>query len=165
MGKHPLRRVNERQRQDAPFLTPTMSSSNFTPTPSESALVNRIFTLFDTQKFGVLTGEVAVKAFAGANLSPTLLGEIWNIADEDNNGWLSRKGVSIAIRLIGWAQKGEKMSKDLLGRRKSCPPCSSPSLTRPKLDHCPLLMALQSYHSRILVFHYPSHLLPRPSLH
>ena len=108
-----------------------MSSSNFTPTPSESALVNRIFTLFDTQKFGVLTGDVAVKAFAGANLSPTHLGEIWNIADEDNNGWLSRKGVSIAVRLIGWAQKGEKVSKDLLGRRKPCPLCITPSLIRP----------------------------------
>ncbi|KAF8626191.1 hypothetical protein AX15_005071 [Amanita polypyramis BW_CC] len=93
-----------------------MSTTNFSPTPPETALVNQIFVLFDSQKLGVLTGDVAVKAFAGAKLPPTVLGEIWNIADEENKGWLSRKGVSIAMRLIAWAQKGENISKDLLGR-------------------------------------------------
>lgn len=93
-----------------------MSTATFSLTSPETSLVNQIFSTFDSQKLGVLTGEVAVKAFSGANLAPTVLREIWNIADEDNKGWLSRRGVSIAVRLMGWAQKGEKVSKDLLGR-------------------------------------------------
>ena len=41
-----------------------------------------------------------------SNLPPSVLGEIWTFADADNNGWLTKKGVAVAVRLIGWAQKG-----------------------------------------------------------
>jgi hypothetical protein len=91
-------------------------SSHFTPTPAELALVNQIFTQADTQKIGILTGDVAVRLFGGAKLAPTVLGEIWNLADEDNNGFLTRKGVAVAVRLMGWAQKGEKISQALLSK-------------------------------------------------
>ena len=93
-------------------------SSNFTPSPAELALVNQIFAQADPQKLGILTGDVAVRVFGGAKLSPTALGEIWNIADEDNNGWLSKKGVSVAVRLMGWAQKGEKIVPALVNKRE-----------------------------------------------
>lgn len=92
--------------------------SKFTPTPAELALVDQIFNKVDTQKLGILTGDVAVKVFGGAKLSPTVLGEIWGIADEDNNGWLPRKGVAIALRLIAWAQKGETVTPGLVFKRK-----------------------------------------------
>ncbi|KAI0747860.1 hypothetical protein C8Q80DRAFT_1353774 [Daedaleopsis nitida] len=82
--------------------------SKFTPTPSEVAIINQIFAQADTQKLGVITGDAAVKIFSGSKLSPTVLAEIWNIADEDNNGVLTRKGVGIAIRLLGHAQRGER---------------------------------------------------------
>lgn len=91
-------------------------SSHFTPTAAELALVSQIFAQADTQKIGILTGDVAVRVFSGAKLPPTVLGEIWNTADEDNNGFLTRKGVAIAVRLIGWAQKGEKVSQALLSK-------------------------------------------------
>ncbi|KAG1774243.1 hypothetical protein EV702DRAFT_1125856 [Suillus placidus] len=91
-------------------------SSNFAPTPAELALVNQIFTQADTQKIGILTGDVAVKVFQGANLAPTVLGEIWNISDDDNNGFLTKKGVSIAVRLMGYAQKGQKVDKSLVNK-------------------------------------------------
>jgi epidermal growth factor receptor substrate 15 len=93
-------------------------SSTFTPSPSELALVNQIFVQADPQKLGILTGDVAVRVFGGAKLSPTVLGEIWSIADEENNGWLSKKGVAIAVRLMGWAQKGEKVSEALINKRE-----------------------------------------------
>lgn len=93
-------------------------STKFSPTPVELALVSQIFAQGDPQKLGILTGDVAVKIFGGAKLPPTLLGEIWSIADEDNNGWLPKKGVAIAIRLMGWAQKGEKISQELVYKRK-----------------------------------------------
>ncbi|KAH7889962.1 hypothetical protein F5I97DRAFT_615298 [Phlebopus sp. FC_14] len=91
-------------------------ASKFTPTSAELALANQIFVQADTQKVGILTGDVAVKVFGGAKLSPTILGEIWGIADDDNNGFLTRKGVTIAVRLMGWAQKGEKVSQALINK-------------------------------------------------
>ena len=91
--------------------------SVFSPTPAELAVVSQIFSQADPQKTGVLTGEVAVKVFGGAKLPPTTLGTIWNISDEDDKGWLPKRGVAIAVRLIGWAQKGEKITKDLVKKR------------------------------------------------
>lgn len=78
--------------------------------------MNQIFAQADTQKIGILTGDVAVKVFQGAKLAPTVLGEIWNIADDDNNGFLTKKGVSIAVRLMGHAQKGQKVDKSLVNK-------------------------------------------------
>ncbi|KAF5372949.1 hypothetical protein D9758_001736 [Tetrapyrgos nigripes] len=91
-------------------------SSSFVPTQAEASLVNQVFVQGDPQKLGILTGDVAVRIFGGAKLPPTVLGEIWGIADEENNGWLSRKGCAIAVRLMGWAQKGEKVSKELINK-------------------------------------------------
>ncbi|KAL0578244.1 hypothetical protein V5O48_003739 [Marasmius crinis-equi] len=96
-------------------------SSSFSPTQAELALVAQIFAQTDSQKLGILKGDDAVRIFGGAKLAPTLLGEIWSIADEDNNGWLSRKSTAAALRLIAWAQKGEKVSKDLISKRKLLP--------------------------------------------
>ncbi|TFY65462.1 hypothetical protein EVG20_g5572, partial [Dentipellis fragilis] len=94
--------------------------ASFSPTQSESSLVNAIFAKNDPQKFGVITGEVAVNIFGGAKLPSTVLGEIWSIADNENNGFLTRKGVGVALRLIGWAQNGETVSKDRINKR-TCP--------------------------------------------
>jgi len=89
-----------------------------TPTHGEVALVNQIFTKHDPQKFNVITGDVAVNIFGGAGLNATTLGQIWGIADEDKKGFLNRKGVSAAVRLIGWAQKGEVISAELVNKRE-----------------------------------------------
>ncbi|KAJ3508199.1 hypothetical protein NLJ89_g5886 [Agrocybe chaxingu] len=91
-------------------------SSNFSPTPAELTLVSQIFAQADPQKLGVLTGDVAVRVLTGAKLPPVTLGEIWNISDEENKGWLPKRGVAIAVRLIGWAQKGEKITQALVNK-------------------------------------------------
>ncbi|KAJ3572813.1 hypothetical protein NP233_g2832 [Leucocoprinus birnbaumii] len=91
-------------------------SASFTATPAELALVNQIFAQADKQKLNILNGDVAVQVFGGAKLPGTVLGEIWNIADEENNGWLSRTGTAKALRLIGHAQKGTKVSSALLSK-------------------------------------------------
>ena len=110
--------------------------SKFTPTPAEVALINQIFVQADTQKLGVITGEAAVKIFSGTKLSPTVLAEVWNIADEDNNGVLTRKGVGIAIRLLGHAQRGERVSDALVTKREQPPSCLS-SIERVCRRVCP----------------------------
>ncbi|CAL1703981.1 unnamed protein product [Somion occarium] len=88
--------------------------SKFTPTAAEVALVNQIFAQADTQKLGVVTGDAAVKIFGGSKLSPSVLAEVWALADEDNNGVLTRKGVAVAVRLLGHAQHGEGVSDALV---------------------------------------------------
>ncbi|KAI5124051.1 hypothetical protein M0805_003880 [Coniferiporia weirii] len=90
--------------------------SSFAPTQQELALVNQVFVAADPSKLGIITGDAAVKVFAGAKLAPTALGEIWSISDKDNNGFLTKKGVAIALRLIGHAQKGEPVKESLLDR-------------------------------------------------
>ena len=93
-------------------------ATSFSPTQGEVVLVNQIFNKHDPQKFGIITGDVAVNIFGGANLNAVILGQIWGIADADKQGFLTRKGVSIAVRLIGWAQKGEAISADLVNKRE-----------------------------------------------
>ena len=92
--------------------------STFNPTPSEIALTSQIFAVADPQNVGIVTGDTAVKILAGANLSHAVLGEIWAIADKDNNGFLTKKGVAIALRLIGFAQKGESITEAMLDKRE-----------------------------------------------
>lgn len=100
--------------------------STLNPSPAENALVSQLFTKYDTQQLGILTGDVAVKAFAGSKLPATTLGEIWSIADKENNGFLTRKGVAAALRLIGHAQKGESVTEALLDKRMLRVPIPSP---------------------------------------
>jgi epidermal growth factor receptor substrate 15 len=93
-------------------------STNFVPTQAEIALTNAIFAQADPKGLGAITGDVAVRTFAGAKLSPTVLGEIWDIADEDGRGRLSKRGVNIAVRLMGHAQAGTAVTPSLIGQRK-----------------------------------------------
>lgn len=93
--------------------------AKFVPSPQEVALVNQIFIQTDSQKIGVVTGEAAVKVFSGSKLPPSVLAEVWNLADEDNKGVLTRKDVAVAIRLLGHAQRGETLSEALIHQSTS----------------------------------------------
>jgi epidermal growth factor receptor substrate 15 len=93
-------------------------SSEFTPSQAEVALTAKIFEKADTSQLGILTGDVAVAVFSGFKLSATVLGEVWAIADKENNGFLTKKGVAIALRLMGHAQRGEQVTEALLTKRR-----------------------------------------------
>ena len=58
------------------------------------------------------------EAFGNTGLPAHALEDVWEIAGKDDNGFLTRKGVSIALRLIGHAQRGEPVSEALLSRRE-----------------------------------------------
>jgi epidermal growth factor receptor substrate 15 len=94
-------------------------SKSFAPSPQELALVGQIFARVDKQKLGILTGDVAVEVFQGSHLPAQTLGEIWQLADSDNQGFLTRKGVAVALRLIGHAQKGETVTAAYANKRTS----------------------------------------------
>lgn len=79
----------------------------------ERRLFGQLFSAADTEKIGVVTGEVAVKFFEKTRLSPDVLGEIWQIADNENRGLLTPAGFGIVLRLIGYAQAGQPVSAEL----------------------------------------------------
>ncbi|GAA5913224.1 hypothetical protein JCM5296_006858 [Sporobolomyces johnsonii] len=80
------------------------SLSAYRPTPNEKEAYSYLFNKADTDSLGVLTGDLAVPFFSHSSLPPVLLGEIWQIADPDNSGFLSPERFGVACRLIGHAQ-------------------------------------------------------------
>src|SRR6202051_3349265 len=94
------------------------TAMSFLPSLSERLLVRQILAKADPERRGTFTREVALKAFVDVKLLDAMLHDIWIIADYDDNGWLSERGLAIAVRLLGWAQKGEKVTEALTYRRK-----------------------------------------------
>ncbi|KAK7470982.1 hypothetical protein VKT23_002396 [Stygiomarasmius scandens] len=87
---------------------------SFIPTPDEVSLAERILSAQKTPNF--LAPDAAVEILADCGLSHEVLAEIWNLADDGPKGYLLAKDVALALRLVGWAQAGENISQDLVGR-------------------------------------------------
>ena len=111
---------HSRTRRSPIFPSPTTEIMVFTSSPAELALVAKIFAKADPRNTGVVTADAAIKIIGGSNLSVEVLGNIWDIADKDNNGRLSRKGVAVAVRLIGWAQQGKLNVTEASANRREC---------------------------------------------
>lgn len=60
----------------------------------------------DPEASGIVTGEKARATFEKSGLPPNVLGEIWQLADHNNLGFLSQFGFCYAMRLIGYTQAG-----------------------------------------------------------
>ncbi|KAI4198366.1 MAG: hypothetical protein LQ350_005303 [Teloschistes chrysophthalmus] len=86
---------------------------NLQLTPEERRYFGQLFSAADTDKIGVVTGELAVKFFEKTGLPPATLGEIWQIADTENRGLLTPPGFGLVLRLIGYAQAGRSISPQL----------------------------------------------------
>lgn len=111
----------------------------------ESAYYDRLFTAIDKDNVsrspktpcspsqsGLLPGHDALPFLISSNLPQSTLGEVWAIADIDNNGFLTRQGWYKAARLIGWLQNGESVATEALtSRRKSQPLVKQLSSHRP----------------------------------
>ena len=54
-------------------------------TPDERRLFGQLFSAADSDKIGVVTGEVAVKFFEKTRLSPAVLGEVGNIQNQSSH--------------------------------------------------------------------------------
>ena len=87
-------------------------------TAEEKRAFQYLFQQADTEKLGVITGEIAVKFFERTKLAPSVLGEIWQIADTENRGLLTSSGFCQVLRLIGHYQAGRDPSPELAFRRR-----------------------------------------------
>jgi hypothetical protein len=97
----------------------------------ERAYYDRLFAVIDKEdvgrntcpkadwQSGVLPGQDALPFLVSSGLPQQLLGEVWALADPDNNGFLTRDGWYKAARLIGWLQNGKQTTVDegLLSKR------------------------------------------------
>ncbi|KAK3699016.1 hypothetical protein LTR37_016620, partial [Vermiconidia calcicola] len=77
-------------------------------TPHEKAAYSHLFNLADSDSLGVVTGERAVSFFEKTHVPAPALGEIWQIADTENRGLLTKPGFCMVLRLIGWYQSGQQ---------------------------------------------------------
>ncbi|KAI1506620.1 hypothetical protein F5X99DRAFT_364972 [Biscogniauxia marginata] len=94
-----------------PSVDPTAPNLNLTP--EEKRAYGQLFRQADTESVGVVTGDVAVKFFEKTRLDSRVLGEIWQIADQENRGFLTPAGFGIVLRLIGHAQQGREPTPEL----------------------------------------------------
>ncbi|EQB53253.1 UBA/TS-N domain-containing protein [Colletotrichum gloeosporioides Cg-14] len=79
----------------------------------EKRLYGQLFRQADSDSVGVVTGETAVKFFEKTRLDSRILGEIWQIADKENRGFLTPAGFGLVLRLIGHAQAGREPTPEL----------------------------------------------------
>lgn len=60
----------------------------------------------------MLAGKDALPLLTASSLPQQTLGEVWAIADPDNNGFLTRENWYRVGRLIGWLQHGDQTKVD-----------------------------------------------------
>ncbi|GEQ71263.1 hypothetical protein JCM33374_g4944 [Metschnikowia sp. JCM 33374] len=75
-------------------------------TQEERELYSRLFKALDPESSGIVTGEKARTTFEKSGLPANILGEIWQLADVNNLGFLTQFGFCHAMRLIGYTQAG-----------------------------------------------------------
>ncbi|KAG5980901.1 hypothetical protein E4U55_003522 [Claviceps digitariae] len=86
---------------------------NLNLNPEEKRVYGQLFRQADTEGVGVVTGDVAVKFFEKTRLDSRILGEIWQIADSENRGFLTPAGFGLVLRLIGHAQAGREPTPEI----------------------------------------------------
>ncbi|KAI1460972.1 hypothetical protein F4805DRAFT_454420 [Annulohypoxylon moriforme] len=81
--------------------------------PEEKRVYGQLFREADIEGAGIVTGDVAVKFFEKTRLDSRILGEIWQVADNENRGFLTPVGFGLVLRLIGHAQAGREPTPEL----------------------------------------------------
>ncbi|RMZ90853.1 hypothetical protein DV736_g1918, partial [Chaetothyriales sp. CBS 134916] len=82
-------------------------------TAEEKQVFGKLLKEADPDGFGAVSGDIAVKFFERTKLPADVLGQIWQIADTQNRGFLTPAGFGVVLRLIGHAQSGRAPSASL----------------------------------------------------
>jgi epidermal growth factor receptor substrate 15 len=114
--------------------------------PADKARFDSIFATIDRQGRGFITGEQAVEFFGNARLPEEVLAQIWDLADINSVGQLSKEEFAVAMYLIR-QQRGTKDGRGVLpntlplalippSMRKQALPPSQP--TAPAFENAPI---------------------------
>ncbi|KAJ5103887.1 hypothetical protein N7532_004416 [Penicillium argentinense] len=92
------------------FGTPlsAQSTGDWLINPQEKAHFDSIFETVDTARAGVITGDQAVAFFMKAQLSEEVLAQIWDLADIDADGQLTREEFAVAMYLVRLQRSGKE---------------------------------------------------------
>lgn len=85
-------------------------------TAEEKHIYAQLFEHADSEKIGVVMGPQAVPFFGKSKLSPKILGEIWQIADHADQGFLTKDEFYVALKLIALAQSGKPANVALISQ-------------------------------------------------
>lgn len=96
-----------------PLTPPAPPTFKVGLTQDEKKFYSELFKQLDPEASGIVTGEKARSTFEKSGLPPNVLGEIWQLADQNNLGFLSQFGFCYAMRLIGYTQAGHYPSAAL----------------------------------------------------
>ncbi|KAJ5336489.1 uncharacterized protein N7506_004511 [Penicillium brevicompactum] len=88
-------------------LSAQVTGGDWLVTPPEKAQYDAIFETVDTAKLGLITGDQAVAFFMKAQLPEETLAQIWDLADIDADGQLSRDEFAVAMYLVRMQRSGK----------------------------------------------------------
>ena len=111
--------------------------------PQEKAHFDTIFSTIDTEHFGHITGEQAVGFFSNSRLPENDLAQIWDLADINSEGRLSRDEFAVAMHLIrqqmankdGSAVLPQTLPSNLIPPSMRRQPIAPPQSTAPTFDN------------------------------
>lgn len=111
------------------------STGDWLVTPQEKAHFDSIFETVDSAKAGVITGDQAVAFFMKAQLPEEVLAQIWDLADIDADGQLTREEFAVAMYLVRIQRSGKEPLPQVLPpalvppnmRRQAPPPAVAPA--------------------------------------
>ncbi|KAJ5727633.1 hypothetical protein N7493_005453 [Penicillium malachiteum] len=94
--------------QFAAQLSAQATGGDWLVTPQEKAHFDGIFETVDTAKAGFITGDQAVAFFMKAQLAEEVLAQIWDLADIDADGQLTREEFAVAMYLVRLQRSGKE---------------------------------------------------------
>ncbi|KAG2189309.1 hypothetical protein INT44_004451 [Umbelopsis vinacea] len=89
--------------------------------PTEKVDYPKLFKIANKSGTGIVSGAEAIEFFAKSGLSPVVLSEIWDIADEANAGQLDNHAFYVALKLIACQQQGKEPSKPIISTNVKVP--------------------------------------------
>jgi len=101
-----------RTQSSSPSLTRSVSWT-WTISPIEKANSDKFFDDMDPWKLGFLRGDTAAPFMARSKLSPDVLGEIWDLADVNHMGQLTKDEFAVAMHLTRAALSGAQLPSRL----------------------------------------------------
>jgi epidermal growth factor receptor substrate 15 len=100
-----------------PFGAPAQSTqtngSDWLISPQEKSSYDNLFKGVDTMGRGFITGDQAVRFFSDSGLPEDVLAGIWDLADINSEGQLSREEFAVAMYLIRQQRKGDPLPTTL----------------------------------------------------
>lgn len=149
---------NPAQRSGSPLSRPAYTAPTQFPqntgagaewliTPSDKAKFDSIYITLDKTNKGFITGDEAVPFFSESKLPEEALAQIWDLADVNQAGFLTRDEFAVAMYLIR-QQRGKRDGRDSLPTTLPAnlvPPSSRnqarpvPASTAPAFDATPTL--------------------------